>query len=981
MKEKKISENHKAKREKREVNMGNRVVWVILAICAVAVAFLFREKDAIKTGVTAASFVATVDEEGTGYASYILQYGDAAYTGSEISVDLLGTMVEGETSSVTATGDYEGRENVVVTADEGSVTFSFTVEESGLYAIQVDYYTTEGYGNEITRKFYIDGEVPFDEAESVEFTRFYEDATEVTSESTIRPQQKEVYQWATAWVTDNGGYYTPATYFYLEAGEHELTIESVQEPMAISAITLVSENLTSLSYEDYLEETAAAGATVVDGSLEDGVLYIQAESPVNKSSATLYATSDTTSTRNMPFSYTENLLNVIGGEAWEYSGQWITWEFTVEESGYYNIGIRFKQTTSEDIYFNRTLYIDGEIPFAEAENIHFYYDGTWQVMTFGEDEVDGGYLFYLEAGTHTITLKNTMGDLTNILVEADEILTSLKSINLQLLSVLGSSPDTDRDYQLSTYMPEALAELAEDSERLSAIYDAMLEITGSTGSLTSQLEQLISIIDKMTARPDNIASYYSRFKDLIGTFGEWVVDIKEQPLTVDYLYVSEVSAEVDKSNDGFFRSIYKQVMNFIVSFNNDYSMISSGDENAETTITVWIGSGVTGGRDQAVALSQMIEQEFTSTTGISVILQLVPSSTLKTATFSGRGPDVALTVEQAEPIDFALRDAAYDLTQFEDYEEVITRFVDAALVAFEWEGGVYALPETMTFPMLFYRTDIMEELGIDVSLLTTWTGVTEILADLQAQNMDFALALSMSSYSIFLYQNGGSYYTEDYTASALDSKVALDAFEYWTDFYMQYGLSTDYSFENRFRTGEMPIGIADYTNYNLLSVSAPEITGDWAMTTLPGVVQADGTIDYSAPVTVTGSMILSDSDEVDAAWEFLKWWTSADVQYEFGQQLEAVMGSAARYNTANVEALLSFSWTGNDRRALEDQLEHLVGTPQIPGGYYTERNLKFAWLAVINDNDDPRESLKEYSEDITEEITIKRQEFGLSTAE
>lgn len=152
------------------------------------------------------------------------------------------------------------------------------------------------------------------------------------------------------------------------------------------------------------------------------------------------------------------------------------------------------------------------------------------------------------------------------------------------------------------------------------------------------------------------------------------------------------------------------------------------------------------------------------------------------------------------------------------------------------------------------------------------------------------------------------------------------------------------------------------------------------MIELPGLKQEDGTINNVAPITVQGCMMLNDCKNKDAAWEFVKWWTSAQTQYEFGEQLEAVMGAAARYNTANLDALMQFAWAGKDRRSLESQTHNLRGIPQIPGGYYTERNLNFAKLAVINDDENPREALLEHSDDITEEITMKRQEFGLKTA-
>ncbi len=955
------------------------LILALVLIVVIVIAAVIPDKKPGADFKTAGEVYKPQGDYGDGrYASYISRYSDADFNGSVIDVDISGALTK---DSIAAVGEFEGR-TAVTTDEESVVTWKVKVDKAGLYAMLVDYYTIEGYGSNIERNVYIDGEFLFEESEGVEFSRIYKDAIENVSGLTTRPDQIEQHVWNTEYVMDSYGYWCPAMYYYLTEGTHEITFESVKEPMAISGLKLISENITPDSYSDVL---AATNASDVSGALENGVLIIQAENALEKSSPTLYGKSENTSTKTQPYSYKSKLINTIGGDAWTYSNQWISWEFTVPVSGYYNIGLRAKQNFTQDIYFNRSLYIDDELPFAEAADIHFYYDNDYQTFAFGEESGDA-WKFYLEAGTHTITLKNTVGDMVDILTEADAILTKLTEINLDLLALLSATPDVDRDYQISTYMPETVEDINECKTRIEAVFNAMVEMTGERAQITSQLEQLITVLDKMYKSPNKIASNYSRFKDLLGNFGDVIIMMREQPLTIDYLYVSEVGTLVEGENDNFFDKAWAQIMGFVYSFTTDYSIISSDgeavvDEDAET-ITVWIGSGVTGGRDQAMALNTMVQDSFTAETGIKVNLQLVPASTLLTATLAGRGPDIALQVAQTEPVDFALRNSAVDLTQFADYDEIVKRFPSSAVDPFTYEEGVYALPETMSFPMLFYRTDIMAELGIDVTSLQTWEGIIEILAVLQGQNMNFALpATGIGGYATFLFQKNGELYTADGTASALTEKNALDAFEYWMSFYKLYGLPVDYSFENRFRTGEIPIGVSDYTTYNKLSISAPEIKGKWAMIPLPGVMNEDGTVNNTAPATVQGCMMMEASEHKEAAWEFMKWWTRSDVQTRFGEQLEAVMGAAARYNTANIESLLSFSWTAADRKSIEKQISSLKGIRQIPGGYFTERNINFAKNAVINDDDNAREALTEYSEAITEEITIKRKEFGLKTAD
>ena len=51
--------------------------------------------------------------------------------------------------------------------------------------------------------------------------------------------------------------------------------------------------------------------------------------------------------------------------------------------------------------------------------------------------------------------------------------------------------------------------------------------------------------------------------------------------------------------------------------------------------------------------------------------------------------------------------------------------------------------------------------------------------------------------------------------------------------------------------------------------------------------------------------------------------------------------------------------------------------PEVAGGYYTSRHITNAIRKVMNQNEDPRETLLDYVITIDEEIWLKRDEFGL----
>lgn len=869
----------------------------------------------------------------------------------------------------------------VFTAEEGSVTYQVEVPEAGFYNLQFTYYPVEGKNNDIGRAVYINGEIPYDEARYLEFTRIWQDAEEITRDSRnndVRPKQKEAPAWITAYCVDSDGFYTDALYFYLEEGQNTITIESTQEPMVIGQLVLKQEE-TLLTYEEYKRGNEAAG--YADAGVE--TIKIQGENTAYKSNSTLYPIPDRSSPLTEPQDASKTRLNTIGGTNWHQNGQWISWEIEVPKDGLYEIAVKYRQNDNQGVTVVRSLMIDGEVPFEEASQHHFYYDNEWQIATLGNEEEN--YKFYLTEGTHTLTMTVALDkDLAEILRLADECVVNLNSAYRQLLMVIGSSPDTMRDYQLETKVPEAIDVLEEQYVVLQALEEYVnVYSEGSKGSQTATIQNLVNQLGIMTENPKKIAKQWSAFKDNIVALSSWELTMEEQPLEIDYILVNSTEEELPEVTASVWQSIVHEVKHFAASFVEDYDSIGNVYEGGET-LEVWIladGTAVNSqsgsGRDQATVIKDLVDNYFVPDTGIPVNVKLVNKDVLLSATLAGKGPDVALNVAGKEPINYALRNAAVDLTKFEDFEEVAEWFYHDALTQFTYDGGVYALPQTMSFHVMFYRKDILDELGLEVP--GTWDEFYQALAVIQKNNLNVGIVPDYTTFAMYLYQYGGEYYTEDGMACALDSEEAIAAFKRWSGNYYNYNMPISYDFANRFRTGEMPLAIGDYTNYNYLSVFAPEIKGLWEFTIVPGYEKEDGTIDHSVSAWETASIIMATSDMQQEGWEFLKWWMSAETQTDYGNEIENVLGVAGRVATANMEALANLPWSSSDYRQLAAQLEWVKAIPELPGSYYMERVIKNAFYTVYDDSQDPREVLQDAVIIMNDEITSKRQEFGLET--
>lgn len=868
--------------------------------------------------------------------------------------------------------DYEGQKGQSLYTPEGSsVTWSFDVETEGLYTLRLRYYPVEGKGVDIERTVLINGAVPYAEAENLLFPRIWSNAldhveTDVYGND-IRPSQKENPIWQEKRAADNKGYYEEALRFYLRAGNNTVTLRADNEPMLLHALTFEAPK-SLRSYSEAADEYRDRAYAETSGKR----VVIQGEDADYKSSAVLYPITDRTSPATEPYEASIVKLNSIGGTRWASNGQFLIWEFDVPQTGLYQIAVKARQNTATGVASYRRIYIDDEVPFAELDAVSFRYDTAWQNTVLGGDEP---FLFYLEEGPHEIKMEVVLSRMGEVLQEVDDILAELNRIYRDILVITGSNPDLHRDYRLETLIPETIENIALQYERLTGVVRTMQDITGQKGGDSiGILKTAADLLKTMAEKPTKIAKKFSYFKTNIGSLGTWLSTYRQQPLEIDSITVYSADQELKKPEAGFFDMLVFHIRNFIDSFVKDYDAIGNRTMDHENGITVWISSG----RDQTQTLKSIINDSFVPEYGIPVDLKLVTQGTLLSATIAGIGPDVALGVPMTDPVNFALRGALLDVSRFDDFETVRSWFNPELFVPYSLEGRIYALPETQSFSMLFYREDILAELGLEVP--ETWTDIIAMITVLNKKNMQFGLsnAIDVNTFYMLLLQNGGQVFTDDQTTTVLDSSASVEAFKKWANFYINYNVAKELDILNRFRVGEVPVAIADYSMYNSLQVSAPEIKGLWNFTSVPGTLLENGEVDHSTVLSSTASVLMSDSKNPDAAWNFLKWWVSADAQSRFGSEMESILGESARYPTANLEAFSRLPWSKSELTALETQLKSAKGIPQIPGSYFLQRHLTNAVRQVILHDKDAKDTLLDYVNVINQEIANKRDEFHMS---
>lgn len=930
------------------------------------------------------SLVAGVNRGDT-YASYFNSHADAARPNKEIVInakDYLSVKADSAgTEPEIEVKEFQGENDVLLwTNHGGAVEYEFEVPETGLYNLEMLYYTIAGNNTVVEVAMQIDGEYPFSAAKTFTLDRYWKDESAIEQDSRdndVRPGQVEQDMWVKYPIKDKEGLFNNPYFFYLEAGKHTLTFTGIKCNLGFKSFTFKNYPEVSQYEKPSQSDLDSTPALNAENFIGTNTIFVQAENNLYKTASTLYATSDRTECLISPSHPTKQRYNTVGQATWNKATQAITWEFTVPNDGWYTFSFKVRQNVMRGFFSNRRIYIDGTVPNQYYDDVMFPYSNNWYAKGVEDGNGEAVYV-YLSAGKHLITMEVIPGEIGEIMQRLDDLIYELNYYYRRILMITGPEPDEYTDY----YVDKAIPGLLENFQRIvDSLYEekANIEKLGS-GSEASTLVTMAVVLERCIKKPDDIPVTASTLKDYIASLSAWMRDYRDQPLEMDYFEVMTVHEEPSRAAGNFWENLVFGFNAFIGSFFEDYNTIS---ENAtDTSLNVWVGLA----RDQAVAIKEQVDSDFNvNHEGISASINLVVGGILE-ATLAGKGPEVALFIGGDFPIQLAARDLLVDLTKFPDYQEVSKRFTESITTLYSYNGGVYGLPVQQTFPMMFYRTDILGELNI-TEPPKTWTELIDIINIFQRSYLDVGLitpaAVTTSStfdpgdtFVMLMLQRGQNIYTDDLSKTTYDNEASLEAFEMWTDFYNVYALDQTYDAFSRFRTGEMPILIQNYTFYNQLSVSAPEIKGLWDFTLVPGTPQEDGTINHSVNSSTSGALIFNKVSNQQAAWEFIKWFTSTDVQVEYGRTIEALLGPMGRFDTANVEALQLLPWSTSEINKISAQMNQTKEVPIIPASYATTRHTKNAFRAVVNDGGNPRYSLITYNRDINSEIERKNEELS-----
>ena len=863
---------------------------------------------------------------------------------------------------------------------DGKVEFSVDIPSDSFYNIKLFYRHFGDSSNKIKVGLKIDGNYPFPESEELSLWRFWQNSTDEPQTdddgNEFSPEQVAVEAYRPQFLRDETGIITEPYKFALSGGKHTVTVEGNEGTFELEKIILEAPYIAD-KYSTVENEYKTKGYKWFS---DDNPIVIEGESAAIKNNKAVIAKSDKSTANITPNSPFKNVINNIGGDNWSSAGDSIIWKVKIDNSGIYKLNFRYQQRGVINGVTYRSLLIDGKAPFAEAETISFPYTTGWSSKMFA-DENGNSYGIYLEKGEHEIELMCTLGPVAELYKELESIVSSIGNRYLDIIMITGETPDANRDYELFKQIPDFTESLQNDKEKLLSLAEKSENLSGVGGNqAAASFRNMARILENMIKNKYTAHKYVSDYYTNYNTISGWLSDMRSMPLSIDSIELCSENYVPKKNVNNAGKSFLFSIQRFFSSFANAYN---TSDDEKTYDLRLWVNWG----RDQAQVLNSLVENSFTPKTGFNVKLEIVATSVIN-GILSGNAPDLILCSSRSTPVNLAMRGALTDLSEFDDFEETLKSFQNGAAEPYYYNGGCYALPDTQSFMIMFYRKDVLEKLELGVP--KTWDEFTDATVKILRNNMQVSLPYtkmngtaaadggvgSLSLFPTLLTQNGVEIYNDKRNMCNLGSAEAISVFADWTKLYTDYKVLKEANFYNRFRLGTMPLGIASYNLYTQIVTAAPEISDKWGIALVPGTVKSDGSIDRSVSGGGTGAGILKVSKNKEAAWEFLKWWTSSETQYTYSENLECVLGPTGRQMTSNVEAFKNLSWSREDKQILLEQWENVVEIPEVPGSYYLARSVDQAYWEVMNGRTTPKEALVKWAQVANSEIERKIKEYS-----
>lgn len=909
------------------------------------------------------------------YSRVSAGYRMSVYDGEDIPVSMGDAFVSGSAVPAEDTMEYTGAADVLELGAEDTAFLRIEAPEDGQYCVKFDYLSLDQSVLPVEFSLQVDGAYPFYECRSLKFEsswrRNLPSYDRYDNEVVTIP--KKQLQWESKFLMDSGYRHARPLLLELSAGMHELAVTVNEGSFLLGNLTLCAPP----AIPSYTGSQRAEGGALIE---------IQGENFAWTNDSSIHGIVEY-DTGIDPYETVYKVLNTLDSDSFDAAGQRVTYEFLAKESGVYYIALNYRQSDKMDFPVFVDVEVDGAIPNSAFESYPMAYTSKYRTAALTDDE--GERLgVYLEEGDHTISFTISLDPLCAIMEELEEIMSGVNDLALEITKVAGTNADKYRDLKLSRYIPDLEDELYGYADRLYELEQSALPYSESKkhvavmASMLIAAKQLKSLGDEPDEIPYRVKELSSSMNSVNHHLANTIDNLMKNGLAIDRIYLYQEEASLP-SRPGFFASLWMNIKRFFASFTQKEYSASNADRSH---LQVWVNRS-----SQYVQIMQkMIDESFTQETGIEVDISIMPDQyKLVLANSSGNAPDVATGINYTVPYELAVRGALVDMAGYDDFTEVAKPYEPGFFMTGTIGDSVYSMPETMNFWVLFYRTDVMEKLGLPVP--DTMEDVIGMLPELQMRGLNFyyptAGMIAMRNFhgtTPLIMQNGGSLYFESAAAgTALGSEESVAGMTLLTDLFTIYDLDVNVdNYYQHFRNGDLPIGIADLGTYNLLKNAAPELSGSWEIAPVPGILREDGSVDRSTCGCAESTVIFKSNPERERqAWEFVKWWASSEVQAKFGQTMQISYGDEYMWPTANQEAFAQLPLDTDDKEVIMEFARNVVDVARVPGTYMLEREMSNAFNDIVIRGDTAQFRIDRAVKTINREISRKLEEFGYNDSE
>jgi ABC-type glycerol-3-phosphate transport system substrate-binding protein len=306
----------------------------------------------------------------------------------------------------------------------------------------------------------------------------------------------------------------------------------------------------------------------------------------------------------------------------------------------------------------------------------------------------------------------------------------------------------------------------------------------------------------------------------------------------------------------------------------------------------------------------------------------------------------------AEPLN-AYMEGVNGLSQAE-----LDDFVPGMLDNNTWDGTVYSFPFNKSVRALYWNKDLFASEGLP-GAPTDWDEYLDYARRLtkkragedEPHQWGTAGQISAWMFENLLIQNGGAILSDDGTQAAFAGPLGVEALEFMVELLTRYGkVTSGYEYQNDFQAGK--VGMIEGSTVSL-SFMEGKYTFDMAVAPLPGKKQK------GCFVAGTNVVIFSEATqaEKDAAWEFIRWFTSPEITARWAVatgyapvRMSAMESEAMRARFEEIEGL----------REVYAQLEFASYEPRSAAWYAGRKHLEEGAVeSALRRQKEPRRALEE----------------------